>query len=880
VSFAAFLTAPVRDEVVILELTPRLVLSGFSRTLSAADYLLSLLPVGYWRLGADSGAGAGAVLDASGNGHHGTAAGGVTFGQAGALADGDTAIAVDGVDGVVSVAGPPAGLQIAGALTLACWFQQQTQTVLSDSGLCGTGIGAYQLVVHDPDGLGLRRLYFYLEGGGNALFHDMAFDTAWHQFAATWDGTTNANGMKLYVDGALVAERTSTQAAIAGWADFQIGHASSFFNGTLDDVAVFDRALTPAEIATLYDLRTSEATQGTAAYELTVPRLVTAGGVTVYRRVVGARENATDLTARASLAAVDANASSWFWDEATETLYVHTSTGSDPDTFTAYQARVRFYFGTKPVVLDRTDGDPDTGIYHHPWMVGSNIPDLVEHDNDDAFGAKITAGGDIELLNGHGWWHTIIAHDGEYRWKNASAALALGGAYGDTVLLRSEYAPLMAMEVEDVAADEEVCTFALKPLIGRLTEAIPKTPYFASAYPNLGDGVEGTKKWIGYGRTTMRPDLTDTSSHGVYTVADAAFQTLFAVTSATAIDKATGERTGLTLTTDYTVNLTACTVTVVNATYRWQDVDLELDVTGKPDGAGGYLHTFADVVQDILTTFLGVRASELDAASFTAAASGAPEEVAVWLKSPRTVASILATSEAGLPALEQSVRGLLSQSAAGLWRIDVWDPSYDPTTLITLRKSEFRTFRPQPALESVFGRVQVYYGFNASTGAWSVVEASDSQVQYLSDTDDVLTVFSFLRDAGDATVLAQRWLAVAGGLTLDIEFEEVGTRLAAYQVRERVLIDYDPAPVVAGALVGSPFELVEIRRSFDPTLKVSGRFGNLRGIGQFIGNWRDPAAPTYAAATLAERAVSGFWSDPSGLADPPDAASANVSRWW
>lgn len=614
-------------------------------------------------------------------------------------------------------------------------------------------------------------------------------------------------------------------------------------------------------------------------YETALTRFELAGDVPggVYRRCVGVRENGTNLTKLASAAAVDAAPGSWWWDEANETLYVHSTTGSDPDTFTAYQALIRFYFATKPAVLNLVDGDPDTGIYHLPWLIG-DLPELAEYDNYRIFGAKISQGGDIAFLNGQGFWNYVTAHDGPYRWKNAGVEFSLGGGYGDEVLLRSQYSAMMSYLVEDIAAEESETRASIAPLAHRLNESIPKTPYFADA--NLGDGVEGTKKWIGYGRTTMRPDLTDTSSHGVYTIADSAVQTLFAVNSATAINKSSGARQALTLTTDYTVNLTACTITIVNATYKWEDYLIEIDVTGKPDGAGSYFKTFGDVVKDMLQTFLGVRGEELDSPSFAQAAIDAPEEVAVWVKSPRTIASILATAENDLPALEQSFRGLIAQTKDGLWRADIWDPNYDPTALDTFRKSEFVSFAPQPTLKSIFSKVQIFYNYNHSTGAWSVEEASDTTQEYLHDSTDVLQVYTFLRESGDAQILAQRWLAVAGGQVLELEFEELAVRLAAHQVRDRILVDYDPAPVAAEFLSSSPFELLELRRSLSPMLMVSGRLGNLRGIGQFIGRWTDASAPDWSTATDSEKAVSGFWSDPNGFISPGNPPTKNIRKWW
>lgn len=608
-------------------------------------------------------------------------------------------------------------------------------------------------------------------------------------------------------------------------------------------------------------------------YQMSVPN--SDGGV--FRKVTGVRENATDLTERTSVSDVNANAGSWYWDISTGILYVRSSTGSDPDTFSAYQAIVKFFFSTKPVVLLLTDGDASTATYYRPWVVGT-LPELVERDNDSVFGTKITQGGDITMLNTGGWWNTVVAHDGDYRWKNAKVDMCLGGSYGSTSLLRSQYEHIASYLVEDLAASEEEVVLSVHPLVLHLNESIPKTPYFSSSYPNLGEGVEGTKKWVGYGRAVTAPDLTDDSGTGVYTIADAAYQTLFAVNAVYAVNRTTGVRSTLTETTHYTVDLTACTLTVTDATYTWQDYIIQVDVTGKPDGAGSYIKTFPDIVEDILLTFLGVRASDIDSDSFLDYTD--TTEYALWVKSPRTVASIMSTVESGMPCLENPVGGMLAQTHEGQWKVSEWDPSYDPTVLSTFRKSDFASFKPDPDLSSVFSKVNVYYDYNHASGTWKVESASDARQGYLQDTQDQLDIYTFLRNATDALTLAERMLVVATGKVLNIDVEEAGAKLSTYQVREKLLMDYDPAPVASGSLSQYPMEVVELRRSFDPTLKVTARLGNLRGIGQFIGRWADSAAPDYSSATPAERAVSGFWSDPSGYVVPSDPSTLDISLWW
>src|SRR5262245_41808501 len=89
--------------------------------------------------------------------------------------------------------------------------------------------------------------------------------------------------------------------------------------------------LTPSLSVTGWTLQTG------STYKATLSRFDATAGFNVYRRAVGVRQNSIDLTVQTSIANVDANPGSWYWDEANSLIYVRTTTGSDPDTFTTMQ---------------------------------------------------------------------------------------------------------------------------------------------------------------------------------------------------------------------------------------------------------------------------------------------------------------------------------------------------------------------------------------------------------------------------------------------------------------------------------------------------------------------------------------------------------------
>jgi len=78
-------------------------------------------------------------------------------------------------------------------------------------------------------------------------------DGKWHLLTGTWDGTT----MRLYIDGVFNVSAAKSGTLLTGGQNPIIGNSSDLvhpFNGYLDDIRVYNRALSAQEVAQLYAL--------------------------------------------------------------------------------------------------------------------------------------------------------------------------------------------------------------------------------------------------------------------------------------------------------------------------------------------------------------------------------------------------------------------------------------------------------------------------------------------------------------------------------------------------------------------------------------------------------------------------------------------------
>ena len=193
--------------------------------------------VGWWRA-------EGNADDAVG-GNHGTLANGATFGS-GRVGQ---AFSFDGVDDYVQIGGAPA-LRMVNAFTLEAWIYPTAGTF----GMIVNKEGEYELG-RKTDGTITYAIantspgWTYIDTSGQA-----PLDT-WTHIALTYDSSA---GAYLYVNGASVhwgATIGPIGDALPGADDFRIGGRTAlpdFFQGRIDEVSLYNRALTSPEVASLY----------------------------------------------------------------------------------------------------------------------------------------------------------------------------------------------------------------------------------------------------------------------------------------------------------------------------------------------------------------------------------------------------------------------------------------------------------------------------------------------------------------------------------------------------------------------------------------------------------------------------------------------------
>jgi hypothetical protein len=202
----------------------------------------SAVLVAYWTF--DEGSG-NAVYDTSGNDNNGT-----IYGATWGVGKYGTALQFNGQDNYVEVPSSDS-LEIDGNVTIAAWINW------IDTGDTWLGILAngqqngpwenYGLFVNRSS----RFLYFTLSLDGGHVTqqtpNDITVPNEWVHVCASWDGSA----ARIYVNGQMELETVQSGTLVPPGLPLRIGHRNGsphYFNGTIDEVRIYNHALEEAEI--------------------------------------------------------------------------------------------------------------------------------------------------------------------------------------------------------------------------------------------------------------------------------------------------------------------------------------------------------------------------------------------------------------------------------------------------------------------------------------------------------------------------------------------------------------------------------------------------------------------------------------------------------
>lgn len=211
--------------------------------------ILSDSPVGYWRLGETSGT---IAVDQIGAAHNGTYIGAPLLGVPGLIAgDANTAVTF-GPDARYMTVPNTTTIRLNSNFSLEVWFKTTASTQNVNL------IGSFESLFNTGHGIFMTNstLRVGFDGGANATGSlPQIHDGNRHHVVATYTGNAPNIQPRIYLDGTLVFIDTANKTITDNNTIFIAANAnlSGFFDGTIDEAAIYNGVLTPTQVLNHYN---------------------------------------------------------------------------------------------------------------------------------------------------------------------------------------------------------------------------------------------------------------------------------------------------------------------------------------------------------------------------------------------------------------------------------------------------------------------------------------------------------------------------------------------------------------------------------------------------------------------------------------------------
>lgn len=590
--------------------------------------------------------------------------------------------------------------------------------------------------------------------------------------------------------------------------------------------------------------------------------------------IIAVKCNGTSFTQRSSIADVESNGNSFYWDRGTSKLY---AAGNADETL----------FGKSIIAVSKIDLATKekvfSNVYYDPRI--TSVPKLSMRIEETFGGVGQISIGSLSVANADGAFDSRA----NYLWNNADTKVTLKLGYDTATedMAYGSYANFGVWGVEDWEVGDMEARLSLKERKARLDVDVPLERFDSTTYPNLDADDVGEPIPRAYGAIYgARPILIDESTK-TFKVANHAIKSLdeirllidevWTTSSFTTKDLDNGEFT--------------CD--------GWQDgYEVSVDFNGRKNDDGSLMNNAADIVEDLLE-YVGITAAEIDSTAKTAAYNSldfglnsddtrkTARAISLYLDGSQKLVDVISKINA-------AVGSFLFVDASGKFHFKVFEPVVGEGLTI-YDETDCLAFLPQVEKGDTASKVFLRYAHRREDDWWRLTTQERTANQYE--------------------------LPVVSAEVLDKEIEEISAKDDAEYWAQRYLVsDGRPRklykvslPAKAMALLpGDQIHVKNTRRTFDEILEclsieidwgqgmVRLLCGDLRGWGRDSGHWVADAdtLPTrfanlagYGSGSLAwnaswddeikawARQNVGYWTDANGFANSSDPDSL-ISTWF
>lgn len=458
--------------------------------------------------------------------------------------------------------------------------------------------------------------------------------------------------------------------------------------------------------------------------------------------ISGVEENGSAYTKRTSIALVEANAGSWYWDLAAARLYIHTTGSDDPAGYTIVLLHTLYLANMKR--------KPFNSRYYDPRVTG--IPSFKREMQQVFYGRSMASFGDIQIA----YDSAALSYLKDWTFAGQPFSVKLGGPE----LADGDYTTVLAGVCDKVPEiTKKAIRIPVRDNTRLLKKKIPTT--FLALGANVPEKSVGKPIPECYGTVYNVQPLFTNSSTNEYQVRNGRIKDVLAVYE-------DGVATALTVTKDLN-----------NGKFRLSGPatgTVTCDLEGAYDGS-----TFWDLPGEVKKKILDDYLPDLNyvTADFTQLDTDRPYELGIYLDRQVEIGQVFDDIDLSVCATSGFNRiGEFTTAAIAL-------PGSAASVTFSSSPNEYIKFAlSKNKVPDVVWRVTVEYRVDSSkTGDDDLTRreaAEDSTILYLYPAADEKTIKSLLRDQADAAAVAALYLALLG---TQLWFPQFTTKIKPFRVQ-------------------------------------------------------------------------------------------------
>jgi hypothetical protein len=260
-------------------------------------------------------------------------------------------------------------------------------------------------------------------------------------------------------------------------------------------------------------------------------------------------------------------------------------------------------------------------------------------------------------------------------------------------------------------------------------------------------------------------------------------------------------------------DLTAATFTLSASATRFKLGTSRVKVAFEGYHSGGTLIEGApEIAEDLLLTWCGVPAADLDAPSFTASKTASACALNVPIEEKTTAINVI-------NKICLSDCAYFSETTVGKLSYKTWAP-YSGSTPAALTKDDVWDVSFRDDYASVFKEVRVGYSYQCADGVYLYESVSDSRCLARYQKNEVLTIDSYIRSQADANALSDQMLLQTQDALTHVTFTMSAAKVSVL-IGDIFALTIRRSPAVnAGGQVDVLYEIMKKEMSAFP-LKVN-----------------------------------------------------------